>query len=310
MDNKKLLLVLIVLLAIYGASKFFNKPVTKSFKEELVRLDTSKIDKIVLINPEAGSSEITLTRDGNDWKASRGQQTVTATNSAVKSTLTQAAYIKADRLVSRSKENWEQYEVDESKGALVKLYGNGKELAAFVAGRINFNQQSRSATSYIRLNGEDDTYATEGFLSMAFKQDFNSFRNRTLSSISKNDITQLVLTGDKNLTLSKSGTHWTDQNGSLIDSTNMAAYLNGIVNVNGNSFNDDFDINSTNPNVTLKIVANNQLTPLTLKTYQLSDSTWVINSSANPEGNFESDASGIYSKFIADIDKIYRPTLD
>ena len=308
MDNKKLLLILFVLLAIYGANKFFNKPATKSFKEELVRLDTAKIDKIILSNPQGSGAEITLERKENLWTATQGQLTVTATKAAVESTLTQAAYIKANRLVSRSKENWEQYEVDETNGAVVKLYGKGKELASFVAGRINFNQQSRSATSYIRLYDDEDTYATEGFLSMAFKQDFNSFRNRTVTSLNKEDITQLILSGDKNMTLSKSGTQWSDQDGALIDSTNMAAYLSGITNVNGTTFKDDFNSNSTNPNVTLQIVANNQLTPLILKSFPLSDSTWVINSNVNPEGNFESDANGIYSTLILEIDKIYKPT--
>lgn len=310
MDNKKLLLILIVLLAIYGANKFFNKPTTKSFKEELVRLDTANIDKIILSNPEGDESEITLTRDNEGWTVNQDDLTVRATNSSVKSTLTQAAYIKANRLVSRSKENWEQYEVDETKGTLVKLFGKGKELAAFVAGRINFNQQSRNATSYIRLNDEEDTYATEGFLSMAFKQDLNSFRDRSITSLNKDDITQLTLTGDKNITLSRSDAQWTDQDGLLIDSTNMENYLNGISNVNGSNFNDDFDIRSKNPNATLKILANNQLTPLTLKAYSLSDSIWVINSTANPESNFESDSSGIYSKLILDIENLYKPTLE
>lgn len=301
MNNKILLLILILLLAVWGGSKLFNKPVNKSFKEELVTIDSALVDKIVITPQNDPGNSIFLEKSGEKWMVKSADHTATAMDNIVQSLLSQVTEVKAKRLVAKSKDKWVQYEVNEQTGTKIELFGNGNLLSSFISGRLNFNQQQRSATSYIRLDGEEDTYAVDGFLSMAFKQGFDSFRDKRLISLNKDDVTRIILSGTQESIIGRNGEDWINQDGVVIDSVSMATYLNGIVNLNGATFNDDFNGVTSPPTYTLTIEANNQLTPVSIQSWKIDEDTFVLNSSLNPEGKFESDREGIFKKLILDF---------
>ena len=288
-------------MALFGANKLFNNPVSKSFKEELVAIDSARVDKIVITGTKDLGNIISLEKSGNKWLVKSANHTATATRNSVQSILSQVTEVKAKRLVAKSKDKWGQYEVDEKTGTKVELYGNGNLLSSFISGRLNFNQQQRNATSYIRLDGEEDTYAVDGFLSMAFKQGFDSFRDKRLISLNKNDLTRITLSGMQEIVIGKNGNDWINQDGSVIDSVSMATYLNGIANLNGTKFNDDFNEVSYPPSYILTLEANNQLTPVTIQSWKIDEDAFLLNSSLNPESKFESDRMGIFKKLILDF---------
>ena len=56
-----------------------------------------------------------------------------------------------------------------------------------IIGKFTFKQQGRITTSYVRLAEEDDTYATDGILSMTFNQGINTWRDKTVIKGNKDD---------------------------------------------------------------------------------------------------------------------------
>ena len=79
--NIRLIGVLVILVAAYAGLKLFNNTGrSKSFREELVVIDTSKVDRIVIT--KAGSS-FEVGKDNEQWKVTiPGNKKVDATSTS------------------------------------------------------------------------------------------------------------------------------------------------------------------------------------------------------------------------------------
>ena len=78
MNNKQLLISLILLCAFYALYQTFSSEGDRSFKTDLVVLDTARVDKL-LVYEKGGTDEtaLTLVREDALWIASKGNQNVT-----------------------------------------------------------------------------------------------------------------------------------------------------------------------------------------------------------------------------------------
>ena len=302
MKNKHLLIILIGLLAIYLGTKLFsNKGSERNFQSELIDVDSNAVFRVEVKLP---GSEYTLKKESDGWYAYQDDLKVKASSGAVNSLLGIFNNIKAKQLVSRNPEKWIDYEVDNEKGAEIRLFDDkDAALAACIFGRFNFNQQTRAGISYLRLADSDEVYAVDGFAALSAKQEFNGFRNKTLTKLNKADIKSIRLSKGQNLAnIVNTPEGWQIDGQAAIDSTTMDQYLSALSNLNGQEFLDHLDPGNLQAEGQLSITADNS-SGITLTSYLNPDAenSFVIHSSANPDAYFQSDSSGIYKRIFLDL---------
>lgn len=299
-NNKILAAIFFVLLAIWIGKTFISGPSTRSFKSTLVQIDTSQVNKLVLFPKGVDSARIELTRQGGGWTASNGDLEVNAAKERVNSVLGQLVNIPTKQLISKSPDKRMDYEVEEQSGKVVEVYQGNEMTEKIVFGRFNFNPNTRQATSYARLADEDDIYAIDGFMSMSFDTDFNSFRNKNLLNVNKGDIKSLQLTDQGTVvTVNQvADGSWQTSEGIALDSTAMDSYLSGIANLVGRDFADGFSP-SSGPDQKLEITADNTIGSLEITAFQRGND-FVLKSASNP-AFFASDSTGIYKKMFLDL---------
>jgi len=309
MNNKKLLLIFLALLIIYGLSQLFSGKKDRSFNTDLIKLDTAKVTRIVVWPKADDFVEVVLTREDNGWLISKGDIHTKAMQNNVNSILNQLTLIETKRIAAKNPEKWNEYEVEEGNGTRLQVYGDGKLLKDFIVGRFSFNQQSRQATSFIRLTGEEEVYAVDGFLGMNLGQGFDSYRNKQILKLNRDDINAMIFSeGDSSFTISKIGNDWTINESQPLDSTKMANFLSNLQNINGTDFADYFDPVEAAGRIvkSLTVYANNQTEPLIVHCY--TDTTrekpFIIHSSQNREGYFESDSTGVYDRIFVRVNDV------
>lgn len=297
MNNKKLLLILGGLLLIWLAMRLLGGNKNRSFDPVLAQIDSNQISSILLYPAEAGQGEIKLERTGTTWKGTFNGITTDVMESSVRGMLDYFALLEAERIVAKSEQKWPDYEVDEGKGTRVKALAGDRTLIDMVVGRFSFDQMSRSATSYVRLHGKPEVYALEGFVSMTFNRGFDSFRDKSILRLERDQVVSLDYSaGDHQHTLVKNGNIWTLDGQRTLDSTTVAEYLSGLSYLTGNTFADGFQP-AGQPVYRLKIKANQLINPMELSCYAVQDSmpTFILNSSLNPKSFFRGDSSTFYA---------------
>jgi len=175
--------------------------------------------------------------------------------------------------------------------------GDKEEICDVIIGRFAYDQNSRKASTYVRLNGEKDVYSVEGYLSMLFNRDVDGFRNKSLFRGNQNDLTKLSFQfpGDSSFTLNKVENKW--MIGDLpADSTKTVQFLTGVSYLVGTDFVDAFDTSDTSfLNYTATIEGNN-MTPITITGYRNDIGNSVLISSQNPESKLDASNEGLFEK--------------
>lgn len=292
-NNTILALIFFSLLGLFVAKKTFLKPSTSSFKQSLTSFDANDVDKITI--QLEGMQITTLTRTGENWEASNGQLTVPAQSQVITTLIDEMSNIKTKQLVSKSKDKWMDYEVDDTKAKKINLFSAGKKIAGLHIGRFNFNQQTRAGVSYVRNSEESDIYAIDGFISMSAAKDFNSFRNAKMveTNLTKVDNIKLNSSGiNKSIAKSLDGT-WL-LNEQVIDSSLVARYISGLERLNGSQFNDAFSSSGKEPSHSLSAGE------LKIDVYRDDSNSFVVKSNQN-SAFFSSDSVGIFKNLILDF---------
>lgn len=304
-NNKLLGLVFVGLLVLYFGQKILNKPTVRSFKDVLVKVDTSLVNKIIF-HPKGNSSRITMQKNGNGWTADNGEYQISATSNSVNSLLMPSTEIKTLQLISKNESKWAEYEVDDDAGKKVELYNGNQLLCAFYVGRFSFNQNTRSAKTYIRLADENDIYVVDGFLSMSYDKQFDDFRNKKLvNGLQLDDISQVrIEANDFNFSISKDiNNHWIDTNEGEVDSLKAINAIRSVVNLRGNEILSGFNA-SQNEQIRLLLESNSGKPGEQISIYQNPAGGFAVKSSSNDDVFFKSDSTGIYKTAYLDFQNL------
>lgn len=306
MNNRTLLIIFLALAAFFGVRELFFKKAPQSFKTELIQIDSTAVDRIV-INPKEGEP-FTLTKTDGNWVASQGELNVDALPNAVQSILGSLTLIKTRRIAAKSSDKWAEYEVDEGNGITIEAYEGSKKLEEFIVGRFSFNQQTRSGTSYVRLSSGDEVYAVDGFLTMTFGQNFDSFRDKTLLKMTPSmQVTQFnYQQGANGLTFQNVAGNWMLNGETLLDSTKVDQFTNALRNISGTGFADDFDEVQGADKLyqTLTVSGDNIPSPFVINCYRdtTREKPFVFNSNYNKDVFFESDSAGLVQQLFKPIE--------
>ena len=305
----KLLGVLVILILIYLGFEFFGgKSRSKSFRSELVEIDTAKVTKVLI---EAKGENLELVKENNAWKVSIGDgKYADAQTSSVKSTLGSLLSIKPSRIAAKDPAKWKDYQVD-SAGTRVQVFEGDKNTLDLIIGRFGFNQQAMQQQqqmmggrgmqqffSYVRLNNEDMVYVADNFMGMSINSEASGYRNKQLLSLTTDSIASIQFNypADSAFVLNKEDSTW-NIFGNPADSASVASYLSGIRYVSNSNFVDDVPPTAlVSPTISMSIKQNGKA-DIEIKAYQHPEYKWIVHSSANPASYF-GDESLIEKLFV------------
>lgn len=306
MKNKWLFLILACLVGYYVVNVYFGKNKNRSFSSELIQVDTSAIHKIV-IDPK-NSDAFNILKKDMGWFVEIDGALKNGDTPSIQSLISQISSIKAKQLISKSKDKWADYEVDETNGSRVTLHNASSNiLDDFIVGKFSFDQEKSSALTYIRKATSDDTYLVDGFLSMAVKRSAADYRNKTLLKLDQpTAVKRLLLTkGNEKFDLIREAEQWSYK-GAKVDSSKITNYLNGLQFVNGTTFANAEVIQSLQPSSSITLEMDNGKRK-TIKAYPLSETNQYGLESSEMKGDIiTSNESGIYNTLFTKAFEILR----
>lgn len=309
-DNKKLFYILGVLVIALLLTFVLKVPrENATLKGLLVDLDTTAVAKIVL-SPKISTGEpFEFFREKNRWRVRQGNIISDPVQGAIQNIFNEINSIKPQSLASVDETRWKEFELTDSLATRVKfLNSKGKVLTDILIGKLSYKQIANpygysggnniEGTSYVRIYGEKEVYAVDGFLAFTFNGKFSDWRDKTLFRCRKDDILKINfnLPGDSSYTLSKKESAWfaDDQKA---DSTAVSNYLNSVENISGIDINDNFKPVS-NPEYQVSFEGNNLLN-VSVKCYAGEGTDdYILNSNLNPEVFFTSKKSGVFSQIV------------
>jgi len=301
-NNKYLLISFAALILLFVFVKFYKSVKTeRTLKADIVQLDTAKVSKILLYPESDRTQEIVFVREGYNWMVSSGKISAETDKNAIKKVLAQLIDIKARRLASRAKDKWAEYKVTDSMATRIKVFEGASEKLNLYIGKFTYQQvkdpygrSSISGTSYVRLAGESEVYAVDGFLSSGFNLPFNKWRNQSIVHLNKLDVTKLTFrySGDSSFVAELRDKKWTVNN-QPIDSAGFVNFLSALSRKNGLTFDDSFSpVGNSQCQVTIE---GNNMNTITVDAFEKEKGVYAINSSLNPKSWFLSDSKGVFN---------------
>ncbi|MCD4735898.1 MAG: DUF4340 domain-containing protein [Bacteroidales bacterium] len=312
LNTKALIIILVIVAGLYFVSTLFEKK-ERTFKSELVTVDTADITKIMVIPKSGEQDALVMQRTGQTWTLEQGGKTYNPDRFAARNILMELIKLKPERVAAKDESRWDELQVSDSTSTRVKLFDGKKEVADVYIGKFNYQQppqgqqqmmgqqQNRGKMStHVRLAGEDEVYVVDGFIKMNIQSDVSNYRDKTLSLVPNNDITKVTFNyPNDNFTLMLRDSLWTI-GGVLSDSAATVQYLASIGRITSTDFVDDAMPMSNTPAFFVKIEGNNIL-PIELKAYPADTvNQFLITSSINQGAKFSGAKAGLF-------DKIFKP---
>jgi Domain of unknown function (DUF4340) len=305
LGNKSLLLILVLLLAVFAVFRYIsNKKGENTFQTALIpKLDSTKLNGIVIfprITKGGKSLPYVFTKKGDTWYVSQGDISSRAEEHAAKYMITQMEQISPDRLGSNDPKDWKDYNVNDSLGTRVALLYDKDTILDVIVGRFSYIQQQKKGISYVRLSGQKEVYAVDGFLALNISEEFDNWRDKKIMPGDYTQWNKLTFTypADSGFVIEKdSNGKWVMNNGKLkIDSLATVTAITAISQQNYGGFVNKFDSNGKQALFILKVEGSG-FNPVIIKAYPAdSANKYAINSTINPASFFSGNRSGMFSK--------------
>lgn len=285
--NIRLLGFLVILVLVYvGLKVFKNTSRSKSFRQELVQIDTSLVSKLVI--SKSGNSFQVMKEDGA-WKVSiSDDKNVDATASSVRNALGTLLGIQPDRIATRDPNKWSEYQVD-TTGTRVQVYEGDKNTLDLIIGRFGVQGQ-RQFHTFVRLEGDDEVYAANDFMGISFPSEPKSFRNSRFLQMETDSIYQITFQypADSSYILTKRDSVWYIGL-QPADSASVADYLSDLRFISSTEFVDDVDPNMLiNPVYKVEIESKGNENEI-VEAYSHPKYKLIFHSSYNPKAYFSDE---------------------
>jgi hypothetical protein len=306
-----LIIVLIALLLIYLFVRYSGSN-DRTFKDKILSFDPASITQILVSDPKSTQEAVDLRFSGDKWLIRSGGVDYPADTNVVKGVLKQLSDLPTKRYAGKGKDVWVKYELTDTIASLVTVKAGSKTVGELMIGKFSYNvpkgqpqqmqgrQQRGEMTSYVRLADEKDVYAVDGYLKMSISSTADSYRNRSLVSVTPADINRITINGPGiSNVIENQGGKWL-MNGVPADSTSMVRFRSAISRLTGSKFTYQ-QAGQTFPSHTLKIEGNN-FSPVELQAYPSADTNiaYVITSSGNPGSYFSGKDGGLFKKIWED----------
>lgn len=316
LSYKILIALLVVLLIVYVATEYGGKD-DRTFKSEIVVLDTALVSELVIQHPTTG--EMTFSKKSNAWKLFTENKEYAADPKGVRTILDQLTRLKPTGIVAMDESKWREYQVDDSAGIHVLVKENEKIVADFFVGRLTYQKPPESVMAqakdpqeglrqgkmitYLRPLDDDAVYTVDGFVRPAFSRKPEDFRDKTMAKFSVGNLIRLDFSGlaGESFELLKENNKWY-LGGLPVDSVKTARYLAKLANQKGSGFVDDYYMGAYPADYTLSINGTG-FEQILINAYPADTvNKYVLTSSMNPGAVFSGKEGNIHEKIFAGRD--------
>jgi filamentous hemagglutinin family protein len=229
---KTLGITFLILLAVVGGYLIYDSEHGESsFRENIVSVDTASVTSINIFPKSFPHTEVKIYKAGSSWKMNlENGKTVDVPFPKVQELLIELTSIKPLSVAAQSADKWSEFNVD-SKGTKVQVFEGNKITADLIIGKFTYQQPS-SMTTYIRVLGDNNVYAVNGFLEFSFNHNADYFRDDNVIKDGYANWTKLTFTypGDSSYQLVNSAGFW-EINGKNVDSAKVFSYLSSLSNL-------------------------------------------------------------------------------
>ena len=318
LNTKTLVILLVIVLGIYFLAGMFEND-DRTFRSDLVSVDTAKITKIVITPKIGGSDEITFTKTGSDWDLKSAGKSYKSDKNTIKNILTKLSVLRPERVAATEKSKWKKYEVTDSTCTKVTLYSGDKAESKIYVGKFSYTQPPKvqgmpqqqqgqgKMSTYVRLAGEDEVYVVDGFLKMDIQPKVDAYRDKNLVTTKTEDLTKLSFNypNNDNFTLSLADNKWMI-NGMEADSTATVKYLHKLSRLSSSTFMDDAKLGPP-PSHSVKIEGNNMI-PVEIKAYPIMDTVnrFIMTSSRNPDTKFSGGKNKLFERVFPSKEDFFK----
>ena len=241
MDRKRvviLAMLLVVVASIYFASERMAEQTARREEVNLAPgFDAVKAAAITIQKP--GSDTVTFEKNDSGWAVTSGKKTHTADATAIAALLDQIGKMKSATAVSKNPNNFDAFEVSDSKAVKVKIQDNGGGVLAWVV--LGKNGPDIFST-YVRVHNGKGVYLVPGFLKNSAVRELSGWRDKTLFKLDPDTIKIYSISGDRDLQLKKTNANtWQDAcDGRVSDSAGPAAMriINGFAALTAADFSE------------------------------------------------------------------------
>jgi len=278
----------------------------RSFRAELVDIDTSAVSRVVIFPKKAGVDEVDLLKENDDgWKVklSSGKY-ADVPKSKMDQLFNQLMSVKPNRLAARGESSWKEFEVD-SAGTRVQVFEGNDKTLDLIIGRFSF-QQPRTMNTFVRLANDADVYEVDGFLGMTFNQDASSFRNGTIIKGEPGNWMNVAYTypADSSFQLIKVNDKWQTASGEPVDSAETVNFLRQLSSRSGNKFVEVNENELPGPDMTLEIKKADGGS-IVVNAYKIKGQ-YILNSSQNPDTYFDGGNNDLWKKIFVGLSKFQK----
>ncbi len=297
-STRVLIIILLVLTGIYIADELLNKDKKESsFSTDQFSVDSLEISRIELLKGTVQSGKVILEKSTHTWNLKDHiGNTLNSDTTIINNALKQIFNLNVQRMVAKNKEKWKEYSVDDSSALHIALYTNNGLLKEFLIGRVNFDQRTRSASNYIRLKDDVETFEAEGMLSMSIPAHINQYRNKKLALFGKEQINKMhfIHPGDSSFLLIKNEIKWVAKD-KAVDSAKVENYLNSLSSLKSTDF---ANIENVAGPVLHECIIEGNIPAIKIRAFAAdSINKYYITSSMNP-GVFFSAKNGLFDRIF------------
>ncbi len=306
LGTRTLLIVAVVLgLAWFLADRFSEGSQQRTFRSEILRLDTAAVTRIRIVPRGAHRGEIVMDRKGpQQWVITFDGAEHPASHTEIQKLLTEMRALDADRMVGRLSAVEERYELADSLSTRITFTDGGVERSLIMGKRV---QANNGPFTYVTVPGEEEVYAIPGNIGSAADARPDLWRPRELITGDHNDWQRITFTypADSGYVLERDGPGWLVDS-MPADSGKVNSFLKSLTFCKAQSFADTVDVSQRVPAYSVTIEAlpehrrdSTRPEPIIVQAYELGF-TFVITSNLHP-GNV------MYFDPQREMPRLFRP---
>jgi hypothetical protein len=272
----------------------------RTFRANVVELDTSTVNRIAIRARKAGHEEAVLERKDGHWNMTYKGANYRADDANVNWLLGHFEHMKADRVVGTTDAVRDRYGLVDSLASTVELTTADGRSRKLIVGR-SVNPEQAEPWTAVQIEGEQEVYATPGTLSSSVDNEpLTAWRPRVLITGDAVNWDRLTFTypADSGYVLERRGAEW------LVDSmpadtSKVNRFLKSLTLCKAQSFADTVNVDGLPLQYQLVIEDVARPEPIHVRVYSLGYG-FVVTSNINPGTVMWFDA-------LREVPRLFRP---
>lgn len=306
--STKTLIILFAGLLIVVAAFLFNdaKHGERSFRKELVNIDTAKVTSINIYPKTNGHKLIKIFKEGNYWKIDIAKnKTAYVPRLRINEIFREVLGIKPLSVAALNKNKWKEYQVDDSSGIEIKMYEGGDNTLDLTVGKFAF-KRPRSMFTYVRVGDDNNVYKVNGMPGFLFNHNANYFRDGRIIEDNYSNWTKLSFSypGDSSFTVEKKNKNWM-MGTRIADSANTVNFLRSLSQLNSQNFIDNFDQSALSKAAYTLTINSSAKGGITITSF-ISPSDTLVNSSTNPDAYFDGSKNNLLKNIFVGKERFFK----